>query len=62
MLYLHGLGCLAVRRVDLANVLQQQLLALEGLVAHVTHVGRQLLVDLWWKVENTHMFKLQLKN
>jgi len=28
----------------LSNVLKEQLLALEGLVAHVTHVGRQLLV------------------
>lgn len=28
----------------LSNVLKEQLLALEGLVAHVAHVGRQLLV------------------
>ena len=28
----------------LSNVLKEQLLALEGLMAHVTHVGRQLLV------------------
>jgi hypothetical protein len=29
---------------DLSNVLQQELLALERLMAHVTHVGRQFLV------------------
>ena len=42
--YLHGFGGLPMSDVDLADVLEQQPLALEGFVAHVAHVGRELLV------------------
>ena len=43
-IYLHGFGSLPMSDVDLADVLEQQPLALEGFVAHVAHVGRELLV------------------